>query len=124
MGEEPTARRGVARFLREAAGEYTATGRPRGCLMLSAAANCSSAEVVEVLRRRRAANVREMRRRIQADADAGVLPASTDAGALARYTAVVIQGMSQQARDGASRAALEEVAELAMQAWPEDASAS
>ncbi|WP_103507080.1 TetR/AcrR family transcriptional regulator [Streptomyces sp. SM13] len=118
MAEEPTARRGVTRMLREAAAEYTAAGRPHGCMVLSAAENCSSGEVVAALRGRRERNVTEFRLRIQADIDAGVLPAHADAAALARYTAAVIQGMSQQARDGASRAELETLAEVAMRAWP------
>ncbi|MCZ4120939.1 TetR/AcrR family transcriptional regulator [Streptomyces sp. H39-S7] len=121
LAEEPTARRGIARLLREAAGEYTDPGHPRGCLVISAAANCTSAEVVESLRERRNENVRAIRRRIQTDIDAGVLPSDADAGALAHYTAVVVQGMSQQARDGASREELEAVAELALRAWPEEA---
>ncbi|NEB35828.1 TetR/AcrR family transcriptional regulator [Streptomyces sp. SID14515] len=120
MAEEPTVRRGFARMLREAAAEYTAAGRPHGCMLLSAAENCSSDEVVAKLRGQRERNVAEFRRRIQADIDGGVLPADADAAALARYTAAVIQGMSQQARDGASRAELETLAEVAMQAWPEE----
>ncbi|WP_086777471.1 TetR/AcrR family transcriptional regulator [Streptomyces griseus] len=120
MAEEPTARRGFARMLREAAAEYTAAGRPHGCMVLSAAENCSSDEVVAALRGRRERNMTEFRRRIQADIDAGVLPADTDAAALARCTAAVIQGMSQQARDGASRAELETLAEVAMRVWPEE----
>ncbi|MEU3459321.1 TetR/AcrR family transcriptional regulator [Streptomyces sp. NPDC006733] len=120
LREESTVRRGVARLLREAAGEYTDPGHPRGCLVISAAANCTSPDVVESLRERRNANVREIRRRIQADTDAGVLPRGTDAGALARYTGAIVQGMSQQARDGASREELAAVAELAIGAWPDE----
>ncbi|MFE8910802.1 TetR/AcrR family transcriptional regulator [Streptomyces globisporus] len=120
LAEEPTARRVFARMLREAAAEYTVAGRPRGCMVLSAAENCSSPEVVAVLRDRRLRNVTDFRQRIQRDVDAGVLPADTDAAALARCTAAVIQGMSQQARDGASRAELEALAEAAMRVWPEE----
>jgi len=98
MNEEPTARRGVERLLREAAGQYTDPSHPPGCLVLSAAENCASAEVVEALRERRAANVREIQRLIQADIDVGELPADADAEALARYTGAVVRGMSQQAR--------------------------
>ncbi|MFC9183266.1 TetR/AcrR family transcriptional regulator [Streptomyces globisporus] len=120
LAEEPTARRVFARMLREAAAEYTVAGRPRGCMVLSAAENCSSPEVVAVLRDRRLRNVTDFRQRIQRDIDAGVLPADTDAEALARCTAAVIQGMSQQARDGASRAELEALAEAAVRVWPEE----
>ncbi|NEC19943.1 TetR/AcrR family transcriptional regulator [Streptomyces parvus] len=120
LAEEPTARRGFARMLREAAAEYTEAGRPHGCMVLSAAENCSSEEVVAVLRDRRLRNVTAFQQRIQRDVEAGVLPADTDAAALARCTAAVIQGMSQQARDGASRAELEALAEVAVRAWPEE----
>jgi hypothetical protein len=57
------------------------------------------------------------------DIAAGELPAETDASALAQYVGAVIQGMSQQARDGADRATLTDIAALAMRAWPETAEA-
>ncbi|WP_385635528.1 TetR/AcrR family transcriptional regulator [Streptomyces sp. SudanB5_2050] len=118
LAEEPTARAGAARMLREAAAEYTAPGRPHGCLVVHAAANCSTPEVEESLRRRRNANIAEIQTRIEADVAAGVLPSDTDATALARHTGAMIQGMSQQARDGASRAELEALAEIALAVWP------
>ncbi|MFG3126502.1 TetR/AcrR family transcriptional regulator [Streptomyces tendae] len=118
LAEEPTARAGVERMLREAAVEYTAPGRPHGCLVIHAAANCSTAEVEESLRERRNANIASIERRIGADVAAGVLPPDTDAAALARYTGAMIQGMSQQARDGASRSELEALAEIALAVWP------
>ncbi|MFC8084980.1 TetR/AcrR family transcriptional regulator [Streptomyces sp. NPDC057340] len=118
LAEEPTARAGIERMLREAAVEYTAPGRPHGCLVIHAAANCSTAEVEESLRERRNANIAAIERRIGADVADGVLPPDTDAAALARYTGAMIQGMSQQARDGASRAELEALAEIALAVWP------
>lgn len=118
LAEEPTARAGIERMLREAAAEYTAPGRPHGCLVIHAAVNCSTAEVAESLRERRNANIEAIERRIEADVDRGVLPPDTDAPALARHTGAMIQGMSQQARDGASRAELEALAEIALAVWP------
>ncbi|WP_424849593.1 TetR/AcrR family transcriptional regulator [Streptomyces sp. SAI-129] len=118
LAEEPTARAGIERMLREAAAEYTAPGRPPGCLVIHAAANCSTAEVEESLRERRNANIAAIERRIGTDVEAGVLPPDTDAAALARYTGAMIQGMSQQARDGASRTELEALAEIALAVWP------
>ncbi|MFE1036993.1 TetR/AcrR family transcriptional regulator [Streptomyces sp. NPDC058807] len=118
LAEEPTARAGVGRMLREAAAEYTAPGRPHGCLVIHAAANCSTAEVEESLRRRRNANIAAIESRIDTDVAAGLLPADTDATALARYAGAMIQGMSQQARDGASRTELEALAEIALAVWP------
>ncbi|MFI9826257.1 TetR/AcrR family transcriptional regulator [Streptomyces sp. NPDC051913] len=118
LAEEPTARAAVERMLREAAVEYTAPGRPHGCLVIHAATNCTSAEVEESLRDRRNANIAAFESRIRADVAAGELPADTDAAALARHAGAMIQGMSQQARDGASREELEALAEIAMAIWP------
>ncbi|MCX5237457.1 TetR/AcrR family transcriptional regulator [Streptomyces prunicolor] len=118
LAEEPTARAAVARVLREAAGEYTVPGRPRGCLVLHAATNCTVPGIEESLRARRNAALAAFESRIDADIEAGELPAGTDAAALARHAGAVIQGMSQQARDGASRQELEALAEIAMTIWP------
>ncbi|WP_370264660.1 TetR/AcrR family transcriptional regulator [Streptomyces sp. V4I8] len=118
LAEEPTARAAVARMLREAASEYTDPAHPHGCLIVHAATNCSTPEVEESLRGRRNANIAAIRSRIEADIATGALPAGIDAAALARHTGAMIQGMSQQARDGASREELEALAEIAMASWP------
>lgn len=118
LDQEPTARRAVDRMLREAARQYTDNGHPPGCLVISAATNCNTAEVVQVLRDRRNAAVQELERRIKADIARSELPPETDARALAVFTAAVIQGMSQQARDGATHQDLEAVAAAAMRCWP------
>lgn len=118
FAEEPTAYGAIGRMLREAAGEYTDPAHPRGCLMISAAINCSTPEVEEALRARRNANLTAFEARIRRDVESGELPADTDAQALARFSGAVLQGMSQQARDGASRQELAALAETAMLAWP------
>ncbi|MCX5050944.1 MULTISPECIES: TetR/AcrR family transcriptional regulator [unclassified Streptomyces] len=118
LAEESTARAAVERMLREAAAEYTAPGRPHGCLVIHAATNCTTPEVEVSLRDRRNANIAAFESRIKDGVAAGELPAGTDAAALARHTGAVIQGMSQQARDGASREELEALAEIAMTIWP------
>ncbi|MFJ5551902.1 TetR/AcrR family transcriptional regulator [Streptomyces sp. NPDC093225] len=118
LAEEPTARAGVARTFREAAASYTNPDRPAGCLVMTASANCATPEVEEALRARRNANVTAFEGRIRADVAAGLLPADTDPAALARYSWAVLQGMSQQARDGATREQLEAVATHALKAWP------
>ncbi|MEU5901205.1 MULTISPECIES: TetR/AcrR family transcriptional regulator [Streptomyces] len=117
--EESTVRAAVSRMLHEAAAEFTDPGHPRGCLVITAATNCTTPEVEEALRERRNANVTDIEARIRAAVAAGELPDGTDPAALARYTAAVFQGMSQQARDGATREDLEAVADFAMTAWPQ-----
>ncbi|MFI5760226.1 MULTISPECIES: TetR/AcrR family transcriptional regulator [unclassified Streptomyces] len=119
LAEEPTARAALGRVLHEAAEVYTDPAHPPGCMVISAAVNTTSDEVAQALRVRREANLVAFERRIRADVATGVLPAGTDTWALARYAGAVLQGMSQQSRDGAGRAELEAVAELAMRAWPQ-----
>jgi TetR/AcrR family transcriptional regulator, copper-responsive repressor len=120
LADEPTARAAVERTLREAAVEYTVPGRPPGCMAVSTTGSTteSSEEAAALLRAKRVGNVRLFQDRIEADMAAGVLPAETDAAALARFNAAVLQGMSQQAKDGADRDELAAVAEAAMRAWP------
>lgn len=116
--EEPTARAAIGRILRESAELYTEPGHPRGCLMISAAVNCSTPEVEEALRARREANLTSFEARIRQGVESGELAPGTDARALARFSGAVLQGMSQQARDGATREDLAAVAEWAMRSWP------
>ncbi|MEU3410458.1 MULTISPECIES: TetR/AcrR family transcriptional regulator [unclassified Streptomyces] len=120
LAEEPTAREGIARVLREAAAEYTDPAHPHGCMVVHAATNCTNPEVEALLRERRNANIAALEARIRADVAAGLLPAGTDAAALARHAGAMLQGMSQQARDGARREELEALAEIAMAIWPHD----
>ncbi|MCX5204309.1 TetR/AcrR family transcriptional regulator [Streptomyces sp. NBC_00237] len=121
LEEEPTARAAIARLLHEAAAAYTDPAHPHGCLMISAATNCSTPEVEESLRARREASIAAFASRVRADAATGALPPGTDPEALARFSGAVLQGMSQQSRDGASREDLEAMAALAMRAWPQQA---
>ncbi|MFE3790009.1 hypothetical protein [Streptomyces goshikiensis] len=86
--------------------------------MISAGTNTTSADVADALCRRRDDSLAMFESRIRADVAAGALPAGIDARALARYAGAVLQGMSQQSRDGATRAEPEAVAELALVAWP------
>lgn len=118
LAEEPTARAAVGRILHEAAEVYTDPAHPPGCMVISAAVNTTSKEVAQALRERREANLVAFEARIRADMATGVLPDTTNTRALARYAGAVLQGMSQQSRDGASRGELEAVAEVAMRAWP------
>ncbi|GAA2042788.1 TetR/AcrR family transcriptional regulator [Catenulispora yoronensis] len=118
LAQEPTAKQSLARLLHEAAEEHTRDGRPRGCMLLCAGENANSVEVTEQLRQIRAGNVAVFEQRIRVDVQAGILPQDTDVAALALYIGSVLQGMSQSARDGASREDLEKVAALAMNGWP------
>ncbi|MGY2088673.1 TetR/AcrR family transcriptional regulator [Nocardia gipuzkoensis] len=117
LAEERTADAAVRRILREAATEYTRPDCPHGCLVNTAGVNTTTPEIADLLRDLRNRNIDAFAAHIQADIDAGVLPHHLDARILARYVGTVMQGMSQAARDGASRAELEQVAELALRGW-------
>jgi AcrR family transcriptional regulator len=116
LAEEPTARRGVQRLLEEAADELTRDCHPLGCMMVCSVA---AKHVQAALAKRRAVGVDAMQARIQRGIDEGELPAQADAGALANFYAMVYQGMSMQAKDGASKRALLASVTLAMRSWPD-----
>lgn len=118
--EEPTAYRATKRLLKEAAIAYTGQGHPPGCLLITAATNCSpeSADVRARVRALRAAGTEAIERKIAADVLAGEMPAEADPHALAVFVAATLQGMCAQARDGATRADLDQIAATALGAWP------
>jgi AcrR family transcriptional regulator len=111
----------ILELLLGAAREFTDSGHAAGCMV--ATANIHSAteskEVANVARDLRLAAAASIRQRLEQAITAGELPAKTDAALLGAYFAMVLQGMAVQAHDGASLAKLEQMAELAMQAWPE-----
>ncbi len=111
-------------MLHEAAVSYSDPRHPAGCLVITAATNYSTqtADIEQNLRERRVTNVRVFEDRLNEAKDAGSLPADADTRALAVYFAAVVQGMSQQARDGASTEELRRVAWYAMTVWPGQAS--
>lgn len=120
LTDEANAYDAVERLLCEAAASYTRFDRTRGCLLATAATNCSpqSADVAARLREIRAGATRALEDKIAADTRAGQLPAHTNARALATFYTAVLQGMSAQACDGAGRSDLEQIAQAALQAWP------
>ena len=104
----PSARALIEAMLQGAAAAFTTDGLPRGCMVISAATNCGpeSADVERALRDQRRANETHLANRLERAVAEGELTAGTDPGALAKFIATVIQGMSIQARDGADRHAL------------------
>ena len=125
FGDEPTAREAVERHLVNAAAGLTQSKGPRGCMLVTSAMNCteSSAHLQDALARKRDAAEAAMRARIERGIADGDLSNEVDATALAKFYATVMEGMSIQARDGASRKGLLATAAAAMRAWP-DRSAS
>ena len=69
------------------------------------------------MRQHRAVGQSGLERRLRRSMAQGELPAGLDAAGVAAFYLTVQQGMSIQARDGASRETLEKVAQGAMAAW-------
>ncbi|TEN41550.1 TetR/AcrR family transcriptional regulator [Pseudomonas aeruginosa] len=115
----PTARKSIAALLESAAVSYTTEGKPRGCLVDLSTTNFSPANkgVEDYLRdhRRRAAHL--LRERFARGVADGDVPAGADLDALTSFYSSVLQGLSIQARDGASRQQLLAIGRCAMAAW-------
>jgi AcrR family transcriptional regulator len=118
--EESTAYGAVSRLLRDAAAAYTGAGHPPGCLLITAATNCTpqSDDIRIHLRDLRAASADTFEQKLSTAVRAGELPVGTDTHALTAFYSAVLQGMSAQARDGATHADLDQIAEAALRAWP------
>jgi hypothetical protein len=120
VSPEPSARAAIEEMLRATADSITQPGTPHGCMLILAAPtgaieNSGVREFLAVLRHDMLATIRDRLARGTADGDLITSPASLDA--IARYSTTVVQGLSVQARDGASSAELEAVIACAMAAW-------
>jgi AcrR family transcriptional regulator len=112
LTEEWNAADAFVRLLRESAREFCKAGRPHGCMISTATLACASENlpVADHVAGLRAGALKLFRDRIERGITEGHFRPDTDAAALARYLGAIIQGMSVQARDGASE---EELASLA-----------
>jgi AcrR family transcriptional regulator len=118
LPEEADPRAAIERLLLEAAAMFTGGDHPPGCMIITSATNCGpeSAAVEKRLRGIRAGTVRAFEEKIASGPRA--LPPCTTAHALALFFSATLQGMSAQARDGASREELETIVRAALRAWP------
>ncbi len=114
-----TAREAITGALRANACAYTEPDNPRGCMIVLAATTYTDRS--EAVRDHLADMRRGMERLFQDRVERGIadgdVPAGTDAARVAAFYNAVMQGMSVQARDGASRATLLAVADRADEAW-------
>lgn len=114
-----TARGAIEGFLTSSANHLTRPDRPRGCMVtLSSVREEGSERLGRTVAEGRAEGQRLLEQRLQQGIEAGELPHETDIAGLARMFLSVQQGMSIQARDGASADELMAVAHAAMAAWP------
>ncbi|MCB5309694.1 TetR/AcrR family transcriptional regulator [Yersinia massiliensis] len=117
LEEETSALTGFEQMLKISAAEFCKSGRPRGCMVSMATLACAAEnqdEVKYVAQLRKTA-VATFRSRIDRAIDAGEFKPDTDSEALAQYLGCIIQGMSIQARDGATKQELMAIVDMAIQ---------
>jgi len=114
-----TAREAIAGALRANAVAYTDPDNPRGCMIVLSATTYTDRS--EPVRDHLAGMRRGMEHLFAARVTRGItdgdVPRGVDAAGVAAFYNATMQGMSVQARDGASREALIAVAERADAAW-------
>ena len=72
--------------------------------------------VADRLAKMRNDNIAAMAEALTRDLDAGLIPQNTDTKAMAAFVGATLQGMSQQARDGATKEDLTRIADYAITA--------
>jgi AcrR family transcriptional regulator len=122
--EEPSARKAVARMLNDAIELYTRPGRPRGCLVVSAATSSAleNDAIREFLAERRRAQETMIVERLRHAVSDSELPKGTDPEALGSAISALLIGLSMQARDSASKQKLRAMCNYSISAFFGDAS--
>ena len=120
LREGPTAREAIHAMLQATADQITHPEHPHYCMLILAAPtgateNHAVREFLAAGRQGQYAEIKDRLSRGVTDGDLLAPPVGLDA--MARYYATVVQGLSIQARDGATRAELETVITCAMAAW-------
>jgi len=119
----PTAKDAASLFLMGVAERSTNPSHPPGSLLVQSGLTCSAttANVPEEVARHRAGAELALRERFECSTAAEELPKGAQPAALARYLIAVANGMCVQASSGATQEDLQQVALLALAAWPDDA---
>jgi AcrR family transcriptional regulator len=114
--QRPDVFEAIESSLMGAAVEFARGDRPKGCMISTAVLACSqeNAPIAETVASLRSGALAAYRARLDQAVRDGALRPDTDVGALARYFGAIIQGMSVQARDGATADELTAIARIAL----------
>ena len=115
-----TARDAALAYLWDSAAAMTGSDcdLPHGCMaVLGTVGSDGHAELETLMRTTRGGAFDVLAARLQRGVIEGELPKSVDVAKLARFLQTVQSGMAIRARDGADRAELQAVAEIAMAGW-------
>ncbi len=117
---EPTAREVFESLLAGVIDLVTDPERPGGCLFVcgSLARGSTDGEIQQQLAARRISGEADIRKRFEQAVTDGDLGADADPAALAKLAATLLWGLSVQAVSGSSREELQQVAEIAIAAFP------
>lgn len=115
MGQEADLHRAIEDFFRESAHILTSPKAPCGCLVVLAAINAApeSHDVIEALKVLRQEGREHFLKRLKRGIKDGHLPPKADVKSLASALNTLLEGMSIQARDGLSRAEMEDIGRAA-----------
>lgn len=118
--EKMSAHDAVKHALFAAAKQFSDTCHAPGCMISSAELQASpdNEKLAAEITGFRLAAQQVLYKRLEAAQKSGELAKNADIASLAAFYAMVTQGMSVQARDGAKGPTLKRLAALAMQAWP------
>jgi AcrR family transcriptional regulator len=119
LTEGLTARSSIDAMLHAAVAAFCQPNSPRGCLLVLGAMNCmpGNQSVQDHLRGQRSQRQKRIGQRLQRGVAEGDVPPDFDLTALASFYTTVLDGLSIQARDGASRKALNAAVGYALAAW-------
>jgi AcrR family transcriptional regulator len=111
----------VKGLLTRAAATFSEPDTPAGCFMYSAAAAVSpaSASIERLLRDRRIEAEGVLAARLEGGIVQGDLSEEANPATLAKFINAIMEGMSVQARDGATKDELLAIARMALDRWPE-----
>ena len=116
----PTARLVVEALVNGAVELLGNSANPRGCLSINGAlaAGHDTERIKSALVQWRKQGEAEIRKRLKRAQSEGDLPANLDAGDITRYIATILNGLGVQASNGASKAQMARVAQMALQTLP------
>jgi AcrR family transcriptional regulator len=119
LREEPSARGAIEAMLRGNADVYADSGTPSGCMVVLGATTWTphNEAVREYLAGLRRQAFEVIRARLERGVADGEIVPDADLDGLAAYYKTVLEGLSIQARDGASRGSMHAIIDCAMAAW-------
>ena len=116
LHDAPTAQMAIHDLIFGAAHQYARQDQPKGCFISTGVMQCGHehSDIAKRMSQRRKDTRDLIKQRLDLGKQRGELKETADTAALAGFYAAILQGLSVQARDGASAADLEQIATLAM----------